>query len=261
MKKIRYFLSLILLLLFSAPVFAQRYYRPWPSYKPVKPQKPYEIIDTFSDEFQQIKCKYYNNEYEPNEILTKLDINKEETFRFFKQCCAKHPSKCICEYIGTNNKTLLYTAVEQKAYRYIYWLLNDGFYYDSYIDQWGIFRNIDGLMTPLRNYNPMMLACKRGDLEAVKLLRQRGAYLSKPENAIGLTPYDFVKKDAQNKSKEFLDYIEQEYLEETKNISNNKEYGTYFSLNILQDFLNSFEENFLKNQKRIIEKVNQINKA
>ncbi|MBQ4493639.1 MAG: ankyrin repeat domain-containing protein [Elusimicrobiaceae bacterium] len=260
MKNIKPLLFLFILFLFTLPLKAQNFYRPWKSYKPVKPQKPYERIDTYNTKLRQTKCYFGNYDYEPNEILTKLDIGKESTFIYFTKCCATHPSRCASDYIGTNDKTLLYTMVEKKAYRYMYWILNEGFVYDSYIDSWGIFREVDGLMVPIRNYTPMMLACKMGDLEAVKILRERGAYLSKPENAIGLTPYDFAKQNTKTATTNFIAYIDKEYQEETKNISAKKEYGTTFEANLLQDFIKELEDNLLKNEQRIIEKINQINK-
>lgn len=240
---------------------AQSFYRPWQSYKPVKPQIPYKQIDYLTPELRLIKCNLNGVSYEPNDFLTKFDINDERTFQMFKACCQVHPSHCITNYIGTNDKTLLYTMVEKHAYRYMSWILNEGFVYDSYIDTWGVYREVDGIMVPLRNYTPMMLACKMGDLTAVRILRERGAYLSQPENAIGLTPYSFAKKNSESASKAFNDYIEKEYQEELKNISNKKEYGKTFEVNLLQDFIEELEKNFLQNQEKIIEKVNELNKA
>ena len=253
------FLSVFLFLSFGAS--AQSFYRPWQSYKPVKPQKAYERIETLTPTLRQSKCFLNQTPYEPNEILTKMDINQEETFRFFKSCCAQHPSRCVSNYIGSNNKTLLYTMVEKRAYRYMRWILNEGFVFDSYIDSWGAYKTSNNIMVPLRNYTPMMLACKMGDLEAVRILRERGAYLSQPENAIGLTPYDFAIRNSGTANKVFLDYIEKEYQEETQNIQNKKQYGRSFSSNLLQDFIEEFENNFLENEQKILDKVAQINKA
>lgn len=239
---------------------AQRFYRPWQSYRAVKPQKSYKTVDYLMPSLRLIKCDVNGESYEPNEFLTKWNINDERTFQNFKNCCQTHPSRCVTNYIGSNDKTLLYTMVEKRAYRYMSWILNEGFVYDSYIDTWGVYKEVDGVMVPLRNYNPMMLACKMGDLRAAKILRERGAFLSRPENAIGLTPYDFAKKNAANFSAEFNNYIETEYQEEIKNISDKKEYGTTFSINILQDFIDDFNNNFLQNQQKIVEKVNLLNK-
>lgn len=250
-----------LFLLCAVGVNAQSFYRPWQSYKPVKPQVSYKRIDYLKPELRLVKCYMNNASYEPNEFLTKFDIADERTFQNFKDCCQLHPSHCVTNYIGTNNKTLLYTMVEKRAYRYMSWILNEGFVYDSDIDTWGVYREVDGIMVPLRNYTPMMLACKMVDLKAVKILREHGAYLSRPENAIGMTPYSFAKKYADTANKEFNDYIEREYKEELKNISERKEYGTTFSNNLIKELMEELENNFLQNQQKIIEKVNEINKA
>ena len=263
MKQFKRIFFIIFLSLLGLPAFAQSFYRPWSSYIPIKPQKSYKSIDTLNDKLRQSKCYYKNVAYEPNQIITDLDINREETFTFFKQCCNEHPSRCVSDYIGNNNKTLLYTMVEKKAYRYMRWILNEGFVYDSPIDTWGIYKNANGIMVPLRNYNPMMLACKEGDLEAVKILRVRGAYLSKPENAIGLTPYDIANQNSQNKSQAFIRYIEQEYKEETQNIYKDKQYGKDFGLNlpIETEIFEFLEENYPEYQKKIIEKICLLNRC
>ena len=239
---------------------AQSFYRPWKSYKPVKPEISYKYIDYLAPELREVKCYKNGNSYEPVELLTNFDINKESTFEDFKNCCVNHPSRCVTNYIGTNNKTLLYTMVEKKAYRYMEWILNEGFVYDSDIDTWGVYKEVNGIMVPLRNYTPMMLACKNGDLRAAQILRERGAYLSKPENAIGLTPYNFAINYKDPKNKVFNDYIEKEYQEELQNIKNKKDYGTTFALNIVQDFMDGFEENILQNQQQFLDRIEEINK-
>ncbi len=247
-------------LLCSLCANAQSFYRPWKSYKPVKPEISYKQVNYLTPELRQVKCNINGKSYEPNEFLTKWDINQEKTFQIFKYCCEIHPSRCVSNYIGSNDKTLLYTMVEQKAYRFMEWILNEGFIYDSYIDTWGVYKEVDGVMVPLRNYNPMILACKTGDLRAAKILRERGAFLSRPENAIGMTPYDFAKKYAATSSKEFNDYIEREYQEEIKNIKNKKEYGTTFANILIKELKEELEKNLLQNQQKIIEKVNLLNK-
>lgn len=261
MNSLRYLGFISVFLLLGQGLFAQSFYRPWASYTPVKPQKPYERIDTVSTKLRQEKCSFKGISYEPNEIITRLDIKKEEVFNFFKNCCATHTSRCIATYIGQNNKTLLYTLVENKAYRYMNWILNEGFVYDAYIDQWGIYNEINGTFAPVRNYNPMMLACKTGDLTAAQILRKRGAYLSQPQNAINLTAYDFAMMNSEEKDPVFINFIQQEYKEELDNINANKQYGTSFSIGYLQEFIESFKTDFHKNQQKVIEKAIQINKA
>ena len=261
MKNIKKLLLFTLFCLCGQIILAQSFYRPWSSYAPTKPQKPYQTIDTINNKFYKNKCYYLGMSYELNQIITDLDISSEETFKFFKQCCAIHPSRCVSNYIGTNNKTLLYTLVENKAYRYIEWILNEGFVYDAYIDTWGIYKEANGKMIPIRNYTPMMLACKRGDLQAATLLRVKGAYLSKPANAIGLTAYDFAQQDLQNKTKDFIKYIEKEYEEELKNIKDNKQYGKYFSFNIINEIQEELEEDSQIFLQKIIDKINEINKV
>ena len=260
MKNIKILLLLITVALWGIPAFAQNFYRPWSSYVPVKPQKPYEHLETLTLNLQKQTCYYNNNYYEPNQIITDLDITKEEVFNFFKRCCQNHISRCVSSYIGINNKTLLYTLVENKAYSYMQWILNEGFVYESYIDQWGVYEKTNEIIAPIRNYNPMMLACKMGDLNSVKILRANGSYLSQPENAIGLTPFDFAQK--YHNGSDFFKYIKKEYQEEIKNINTNTYYGTTFSMNnILQKFIDSFEKNFYENQQKINDKVKEINKA
>ena len=158
MKDIKILLLFTFFALCGQIIFAQSFYRPWASYSPTKPQKPYQSINTTNNKLSSNKCYYRNYDYEPNQIITNLDISSEEVFSFFKRCCAEHPSRCVSNYIGKNNKTLLYTLVEKKAYRYIEWILNSGFVYDAYIDSWGIYNDIDGTMVPIRNFNAMMLA-------------------------------------------------------------------------------------------------------
>ena len=261
MKDIKILLLFTFFALCGQIIFAQSFYRPWASYSPTKPQKPYQSINTTNNKLSSNKCYYRNYDYEPNQIITNLDISSEEVFSFFKRCCAEHPSRCVSNYIGKNNKTLLYTLVEKKAYRYIEWILNSGFVYDAYIDSWGIYNDIDGTMVPIRNFNAMMLACKEGDLQAATLLRTKGAYLSKPTNAIGLSAYDYALQNKQYKKKDFLKYIEKEYQEEVKNIQENKQYGKYFSFNIINDIQKELERDSQIFQQKIIDKINEINKS
>ena len=253
----------MLLSLLGSPVFAQSFYRPWQSYKPVRPQKLYENIGNINTSLVQKTCLYNGNYYEPNEFFTKdLDISKEETFQAFKECCSRHISRCVSHYIGSNNQTLLYTMVEHNAYNYMRWILTDGLVYETNVDQWGIYKQNGKNFIPIRNYNPMMLACIRGDLTAAKILRENGAYLTKPENAIKQIPYFYATQHKEDKP-DFFNYIKAEYSEELKNISIKKQYGETFSINdgILQKFIDYLEENFYKNQLRILEKVKEMNKA
>lgn len=242
-------------------IFAQSFYRPWSSYTPTRPQKPYQTIDTTNNNLSANMCYYKNHSYEPNQIIMYLDTSSEEVFSFFKRCCAEHPSRCVSNYIGKNNKTLLYTLVEKKAYRYISWILNEGFVYDAYIDSWGVYKNTDGKMIPIRNYTAMMLACKEGDLQAATLLRTKGAYLSSPKNAIGLTAYDYALQNKQDKKTDFMKYIEKEYQEELKNMQEKKQYGKYFSFNIINDIQEELERDSHIYQQKIIDKINEINKV
>lgn len=261
MKSIRITIFLIFICFGSISAFAQSFYRPWPSYTPVKPQKPYETIETLNTLLQKKTCFYKDKYYEPNQIITTLDIAQEETFIFFKECCSKHVSRCASDYIGTNNKTLLYTMVEQKAYRYMEWILTAGLYYRPNVDQWGVYNRVNDDVSPIRNYTPMMLACKKGDLTAAKILRINGAYLSQPLNAIGMTPYDFAIKYQRN-NPDFLNYITLEYTEELRNIAHKNYYGKTFSMNdIIDDFFDYQEKNFQEKELRIIEKINELNKA
>lgn len=262
MKNIMKLLLFTLFGLCGQIIFAQSFYRPWASYSPTRPQKPYQTIDTTNNKLSSSKCYYKDYAYEPNQIITDLDISSEEVFNFFRRCCAEHPSRCVSNYIGKNNKTLLYTLVEKKAYRYISWILNEGFVYDAYIDSWGVYKkNTDEKMIPIRNFTAMMLACKEGDLQAATLLRTKGAYLSNPKNAIGLTAYDYALQNKQYKKKDFLKYIETEYQEELKNIQDNKQYGKYFSFNIINDIQEELERDSQIYQQKIIDKINEINKV
>ena len=261
MKNLKIVLFIILSFVCSAPVFAQSFFRPWASYKPVKPQYTYKRIDTLNTKFREAKCPYQGNFYEPNQIITDLDINDEKIFDFFKSCCKTHPARCVTDYIGKNNKTLLYTLVENKAYRYMEWILNDGFAYDSYIDNWGIYKEVNGIMVPLRNYNPMMLACERGDLDAVKILRTRGAYLSMPKNAVGNSPYYFAYKNSEKKSPAFLKYIETEFREEENNIQKDIQFGRDFDTQIMYDIFDTIDKKFLEYQKIILDKIDALNQA
>ncbi len=263
MKNIKIILSLLFLFLLGIPVFAQTYYRPWQNYHPVKPQMPYKYIGA-SVELVQKTCVYNDNFYEPNEFFTdeKIDINSEETFKAFKKCCATHASRCVSHYIGSNNQTLLYTMVEKSAHKYMKWILTDGLVYETNVDEWGIYIKNGNVFVPVRNYNPMMLACIKGDLESAMILRENGAYLSKPENARKEYPFMFAKQHREN-NPNFYNYIRTEYKEEVNNLNTGTTYGKTFSMNddILKNFINSFEKNFIENQQKIIDKINEINKA
>ena len=261
MKSLKIILFVILSFVCSAPVFAQSFFRPWASYKAVKPQYPYKRIDTLDTKLREAKCSYQGSFYEPNQIITELDIDDEKTFAFFKSCCKTHPARCVSDYIGKNNKTLLYTLVENKAYKYMQWILNDGFAYDSYIDNWGVYKEVNGIMVPLRNYNPMMLACERGDLDAVKILRTRGAYLSMPENAVGHNPYYFAYKNAEKKRSEFLKYIELEFQEERYNMRKNIQFGNDFDTQIMYDMFDTIDQKLWEYQKIILDKIDDLNRA
>lgn len=253
---------IIFFLLCAIGLNAQSFYRPWSSYEPIKPKYPYKYIDTLNTELRKNTCYYKGNYYEPNEIITNLDITNDSVFNFFKTCCQSHPSKCVSNYIGKNNQTLLYTMVEKEAYRYMEWILYEGFAYDSNIDDWGVYREMDnGSIIPVRNYNPMMLACKKSDLQAAKILRKRGAYLSSPKNAIDLTPYDFASKYRKTASSDFLEYIQKEYLEEIRNLDNRKQFGKYFDLGLIDGLKYELEKNLFEYQQRIINKINELNKA
>jgi|GEM_PF-3353391 hypothetical protein len=264
MKNIKILLSLMLLFLLSSPVFAQSFYRPWKSYSPTKPKRPYEKIETQTTELVKRTCVYNDNYYEPNEFFgnKKIDIESEETFKAFKDCCKKHPSRCVSHYIGSNNQTLLYTMVENNAYKYMEWILTDGLIYETNVDEWGVYTRNVKIFVPIRSYNPMMLACIKGDLTSAKILRKNGAYLTKPENARKEIPFQFAKKYRETKP-EFFKYIKAEYEEEKENIPLNIKFGETFSLNngILQDFIDYFEKNFYEKQQKLIEKINEINRA
>lgn len=250
-----------LFVLYGTSLFAQGFYRPWSSYTPVKPQYSYKRIETLTPKLRESTCYYNGSYYEPNQIITDLDITDNNVFNFFKRCCQNHPSRCVTNYIGKNNQTLLYTMVEKKAYEYMKWILNEGFAYDSYIDDWGIYNEVNNLMIPVRNYNPMILACKTGDLTAAKILRERGAYLSLPENAIGLTPYAFAIKYKETSSAEFMRYIEKEYKEEIENINNKKQFGKYFDIGFINRLQYEIKRDFFEYQKKIFDKINELNKA
>ena len=247
-------------------ISAQSFYRPWQSYKAVKPEQPYKTINTLTKNLSEYRCYYKGSYYELNKFITDLPIDDPEVFGFFKTCCATHPSRCAASYIGKNNKTLLYTMVEKKAYKYMEWILNEGFVYDSDIDAWGTYKEVNGSLIPIQKYNPMMLACSNKDLKAVKILRARGAYLSKPENIIGLTPYDVAMNEDFNPSSEFVNYIKKEYKEELANINSNKYYGKYFSLDntyhlkILQ-LQRILYKSFPTNYNLFLQKVEALNPA
>ena len=148
---------------------------------------------------------------------------KNNAVYILQDCCKKHKSACLDVYSSPDNKTLLYTAVETKAYDVMLFLFNLSTNYTRNIDAYGL--TIDKVsQSPYlliietqgdpTSKTPLMLACYNGDLTATKLLIEYGASLLKKnytkDGKVNKNAYDYAKI-APLKDPGFMEYVQKEY--------------------------------------------------
>ena len=160
-----------------------------------------------------------------------IRIYKDDAVDILQDCCKKHKSACLDSYSSPNNKTLLYTAVEVKAYEVILFLFNLSTNYTKNVDAYGItqdyikegsfFNFIEAKGNPTSK-TPLMLACYNGDLKTTKLLINYGASLLKQnytkEGKTNKNAYEYAKI-APYKDPGFIEYVQEEYEKQLKTYS------------------------------------------
>lgn len=152
-----------------------------------------------------------------------IRIYKNNAVPILKDCCKKHKSACLDMYSSPDNKTLLYTAIETKAYDVALFLFNLSNNYTRNIDAYGLtikrtnendYLYIIETAPDPTSKTPLMLACYNGDLKATKLLLDYGASLLKKnytkEGKTNKNAYEYAKI-APHKDPGFMPYVEQEY--------------------------------------------------
>ncbi len=161
---------------------------------------------------------------------------KNDSVIILASCCRKHTTRCIeTSYTSTDNKTLLYIAIETKSYDVARFLFNLSPNYVRYIDAYGK-RNdyirktayVDFIETQedKTSKTPLMLACSNGDLTGTKLLLDYGASLLKrnytPSGYANKSAYDYAKS-AKYKDPGFMDYVQKKYREMFNEYGENQE--------------------------------------
>ena len=200
MKKLSFLLMIVFISLNSTLAFAQN-------------EK--KVIDRIGSWRKDMACGM-----ELGELIRTYNNN---AVAILKECCKKHSSACLDSYSGPDNKTLLYTAIEVKAYKVADFLFNLSPNYTQNIDDYG--KTIDIvkdngyfiIKTTKKDptsKTPLMLACYNGDLQGTKLLITYGASLLKKnytqDNKTNKNAYDYAKS-AKYKDAGFMEYVEKEY--------------------------------------------------
>lgn len=157
------------------------------------------------------------------ELNALIRYKKDNAVATLQSCCKKHSSACLDAYSGPDNKTLLYTAIEAKAYLVAKFLLNLSRNYIQNIDAFGktidTIKENDYFFTKTTkedntSMTPLMLACSNGDLQGSALLITYGAsllkYNFKTTGQQNKRAYDYAK-EAKYKDMGFMEYIEKEY--------------------------------------------------
>lgn len=163
-----------------------------------------------------------------------IRVYKDSSIMILSECCQRHKSACLDTYSSPDNKTLLYTAIEVKAYavaRFLFALSNN---YVVNIDAYGKRKEhirqttyADFIETEEDNTSktPLMLACSNGDLTGTKLLLDYGASLLKknytPSGYANKSAYDYAK-NAKYKDQGFMEYVQKKYTEQTSLYGENK---------------------------------------
>lgn len=155
------------------------------------------------------------------ELNTLIRIYGDEAVFTLERCCKKHSSACLDAYSGPDNKTLMYTAVEVKAYDVMRFLFRLSPNYTFNVDNYGITKEtrkeneyVIFIHAVGNEYSmtPLMLACYNGDLTATTILIEHSASLLK-QNLKGKSAYQYAK-EAKNPDKGFMNYVEQEYTKQ-----------------------------------------------
>lgn len=164
------------------------------------------------------------------ELNALIRYKKDNAVATLQTCCKKHSSACLDAYSGPDNKTLLYTAIEVKAYSVVKFLLNLSRNYTQNIDAFG--KTIDTIKEndyffikttkeDNTSMTPLMLACFNGDLQGSALLITYGAsllkYNYKTNGQQNKRAYEYAK-EAPNKDIGFMEYIEKEYKQQLNDI-------------------------------------------
>ena len=138
-------------------------------------------------------------------------------------CCKQHSSACLDTYSGPDNKTLLYTAIEVKAYEVVHFLFRLSQNYLHSVDAFGqtitTLEENDYLIFTSTQENtssltPLMLACLNADLKGVQILIDYGANLLKrnytPEGKPHKNAYEYAMS-SRYKYPEFIKYVQRKY--------------------------------------------------
>ena len=156
-----------------------------------------------------------------NTELNTLIRTKANAVSILEECCPRHTSHCLDSYSGPDNKTLLYTAVEVKAYDVMNFLFELSPNYSRNVDAYGqttdVIKENKYILIKVaegdtHSMTPLMLACSRGDLKATKILIEHGASLLKV-NDDNISAYTLAKK-VKNPDKDFIDYVKKKYEEQ-----------------------------------------------
>lgn len=194
------------------------------------------------------------------ELNALIRYKKDNAVPTLQTCCKKHSSACLDAYSGPDNKTLLYTSIEVKAYLVAKFLLNLSRNYVQNIDAFG--KTIDTIKEndyffikttkeDNTSMTPLMLACSNGDLQGSALLITYGAsllkYDYKQNGQQNKRAYDYAK-EAKYKDIGFMDYIEKEYKRQLNDIFGHfdKDYSQpnhlYYDLHNFNKEINSYAE-------------------
>lgn len=194
-----------------------------------------------------------------------IRTRKDDAVVILTGCCKNHKTRCIeTSYTSYDNKTLLYTAIEAKAYEVARFLFNLSRNYVNDIDAPGKRKDytrqtpyIDFIETEedKTSKTALMLACSNGDLTGTKLLLDYGASLFKKNETIDGKPnksaYDYAKS-AQHKDAGFIEFVQKKYKEQLElyGLLENEEQNNYAlpkrNLTSKQDFADkNYQEQFL----------------
>jgi|GEM_PF-2875873 Ankyrin repeat. len=217
MKKLSYILVTFLFLTSALPCCAQEK----------------RIIDLIQSWRQDTSC-------DSMELGKLIKTKKDAAVPILKECCKKHKSGCLSAYSSlspsnidpnpTRAKTLLYLAMEVKAYKvaeflftwapenYQYHIDDYGITHDEEVDK-SYFIRIEA-KGDITSMTPLMLTCSRGDYQGTKLLIDNGASLEKS---------NYISRDNGNSYETYktaYDYAE-EYVKRTE--SGNSIFWNYIS--------------------------------
>jgi hypothetical protein len=196
MKKIFFALISILFILNTLSCFAQT-------------SEP-RVVDIIGKWRNDMSCRGM----ELNQLIKEY---KDNAVPILQECCKKHSSACLPVYSGPDNKTLLYTAIYQKAYKVAEFLFNYSPNYRSSVDAYGetvnTRRERNGVIVKITEENPLsktplMLTCSRCEYNGTAFLLKHNASLIK-KNGLSKNAYIYAKE--ANCDKIFIAYVKKEY--------------------------------------------------